>query len=210
MRQRVFARSDALMLGVVLGLAGISLLRKLSLQTYIVTNLGAMIGKNASAYAINDQGQIVGEAQMPNGQSHAFLWEQGHMLDLGTLGGTSSQANALNAADEVVGAADTQNQDWHAFRYAQGKIEDIGMANATTSEAYAINDTGQIAGTAQNANIEDYAWLATAPGKQITNLLAASNGPWKLQQVLGMNNKGQIVALGYAHGHSSALLLSPP
>jgi|SRR5580658_449850 probable HAF family extracellular repeat protein len=83
----------------------------------VVTPLGpppSGAGLSSSAYAINDAGQVVGQAQ--NGafdpltgwpQTHAVLWQSGQTvaIDLGALGGTQSVANVINNSGQVVGAA---------------------------------------------------------------------------------------------------------
>ena len=71
-------------------------------------------GLSSIAYAINNAGHIVGQAQ--NGafdpltgypETHAVLWRSGQTIatDLGTLGGTQSIANVINDSGQVVGAA---------------------------------------------------------------------------------------------------------
>jgi probable HAF family extracellular repeat protein len=83
----------------------------------VVTPLGpppSGAGLSSIAYAINEAGQIVGQAQ--NGafdtltgwpETHAALWQTGQTtaIDLGTLGGTQSIANVINDSGQVAGAA---------------------------------------------------------------------------------------------------------
>ena len=81
----------------------------------VITPLGpppSGAGLSSFAVAINDPGQVVGQAQ--NGavdpltgwpESHAVLWERGQIIDLQTLGGTQSIANAINDSGQIVGAA---------------------------------------------------------------------------------------------------------
>ena len=62
----------------------------------------------SSAYAINDLGQIVGVAPVPDGQEyrpHAHLWSGGTFLDLNTAsecdGCELGWASAINAAGQI-------------------------------------------------------------------------------------------------------------
>ena len=55
---------------------------------YTVTELGTLGGVCANATDLNDAGQVVGwDYTSDFSQQHAFLWDNGTMIDLGTLGG---------------------------------------------------------------------------------------------------------------------------
>ncbi len=82
-------------------------------------------GNYSSAQAINNQGQIAGNA---NGTGinvyHAFLKNPGQPLqDLGTLGGDQSQTyfRGINAQGQIVGQSQIARGDWHAFIKNQGE-----------------------------------------------------------------------------------------
>jgi probable HAF family extracellular repeat protein len=45
-----------------------------SAQSFTVTDLGALGGTSSGGLAINDQGDVVGEAILSNGAQEAFLW----------------------------------------------------------------------------------------------------------------------------------------
>jgi probable HAF family extracellular repeat protein len=125
-----------------------------------VVQFPAASGINASAYAINGSGQIVGQSTynhpstVPYYANHAFLTTAaGPMQDLGTLGGAFSSATGINASGQIVGnsstAGDAAN---HAFLYTGGSMYDVNSLIASTSgweivNAVAINDGGQIGGT---------------------------------------------------------------
>ena len=60
---------------------------------------------SSQALGINDAGKVVGLANRPDGQVHAFLWTNGTMRDLGTLGGMQSGASASMRRDRWSGTA---------------------------------------------------------------------------------------------------------
>jgi probable HAF family extracellular repeat protein len=69
-------------------------------------DLGTLGGNNSDARAINEGGEIVGNADFsPNSPNHhAYLWRDGVMTDLGTLGVfPCSTAYAINSRGQVVG-----------------------------------------------------------------------------------------------------------
>src|SRR5205085_10999141 len=87
-------------------------------------DLGALGGKNSAAYDVNDNGQVVGEADTAGGAHHAFRTASFATAidpakdDLGTLGGQNSVAYAEDPNGVVVGQADTTSGAHHAFRAA--------------------------------------------------------------------------------------------
>ena len=76
--------------------------------------------------ANNERGQVIGWSQLSNGARHAFLWQDGRILDLGTLGGRRSVPVAMNERGQVVGWANTKTGDYHAFLWESGKMRDLG------------------------------------------------------------------------------------
>src|SRR5688500_18777683 len=83
------------------------------LATYAVTDLGTFGGAASGAFDINNANQVVGNAQLANGENRAFLFQDangngavdaGEMVNLGVTGGfTHSFAQGLNEAGTVVG-----------------------------------------------------------------------------------------------------------
>ena len=110
-------------------------------------DLGTLGGEESVAHDINNAGQIVGEAYLADGPSHAFLYQDGVMTDL-TPGDHWSEAVAINAAGDVVGRSDW-NDDSTLFLYAHGSMIDLEellppAASWTVTEVFDINDAGQI------------------------------------------------------------------
>ena len=141
--------------------------------TYTVKDLGSLPGGTYGgspndASAINDSGQVVGNAETYYGYQHAFLYSNGQMQDLGTLpGGTYCEASAINDSGQVVGNAYDSSGETHAFLYSNGQMQDLNSLIPAGSGwflfyARGINTSGQIVGTGA-INGPPRAFLAT-PG----------------------------------------------
>ena len=89
---------------------------------WVITDLGTLGGCCSQAVAINERGQIIGEADTRANYeegdpiSHAFLWQNGKLRDLGTLGAGPSQASAINDRGQIVGWSDTRPRTRMAIR----------------------------------------------------------------------------------------------
>jgi probable HAF family extracellular repeat protein len=127
-------------------------------------------GSESEARAINDFGQVVGEATSPTGTHQAFLWNNGTTENLGTLAtGRNSEAYSINNHGDVVGSSDVisgisfetnpitreitivTNYQSHAFLYSNGSMTDLNTLISTNSGwqlyyAYGINNSDQIVG----------------------------------------------------------------
>jgi len=104
-----------------------------------VMDTGGLSGPSASAYDINEFGQIiVGEAQTASGAYHAFAQGYDGLRDLGTLGGARSSALGVNYV--IVGESQTASGQVHAFSYEYWRpgaaMVDLGTLGGTWSAAY--------------------------------------------------------------------------
>jgi probable HAF family extracellular repeat protein len=116
------------------------------LSAYALIDLGTLGGALASAADINEAGQVVGYSSTADGQTHAFLWDDGVMTDLGTLGGPYSSANALNDAGQVVGFSRVaaENLTTDAFLGENGVMTGLGILKQASAND--ITDAGQVVG----------------------------------------------------------------
>lgn len=67
---------------------------------YEITDLGTLGGGTSVALDINEQGQVVGGADIPGGDRHAYIWDNGVMAD---ISGNSAEAWGINNQSQVVG-----------------------------------------------------------------------------------------------------------
>jgi probable HAF family extracellular repeat protein len=136
-----------------------------------LTDLGTLGGNVSSANAVNNLGQVAGEAlnTIPDPytsninnffilgatQVHAFRWTKSHgMQDLGTLGGTDSAAFYINERGQIAGWSFTNTTvnpttgtpTVAPFLWENGKMLDLGTLGGTFGAANALNNRGQVAG----------------------------------------------------------------
>src|SRR5690349_15625110 len=105
MKNRVFA--TILLIVLLTGLSASPVHARTS--DYTITDFGTLGGSSSFPSAINNRGQVVGYSFPPAIATHAFLWEDGTMIDLGTLtqGSYYSQAVDINDHGQVAGYSAT-------------------------------------------------------------------------------------------------------
>lgn len=121
-----------------------------------VLELGTLGGPFSRAFAINDRGMVVGEAQTSEGNYHAFLWtEATGMEDLGTLGGDESHAYAVNADGQIAGKASTSFGDRAFVWTREAGMVDLGtLGDGGISLAHDLNAHGQVVGVSDTRDGE--------------------------------------------------------
>lgn len=159
-------------------------------QAGTMTTLDVGTGR---AWAINDAGAVVGDAQIgPNYENRAFLYRKGAVKDIGTLGGSSSTATAINNAGEVAGLSSLAgNAHTHAFMYGSGHMTDLGTLGGHYSAAYGINDMGDIVGESTLKNETVSRAFFYSGGRMVD--LGTLGGP--LARALDINNARQVVGI---------------
>jgi probable HAF family extracellular repeat protein len=79
---------------------------------YSVIELPSLGGTYSEANAIDEDGSVVGDSNLPGDATyHAVVWRGTTITDLGTLGGPNSFANILNDEGFVGGAAGSATTD---------------------------------------------------------------------------------------------------
>jgi probable HAF family extracellular repeat protein len=160
-----------------------------------MTDLGTLGGDTSNATDVNESGQIVGSATLPNAETHAFIitpWLGPQMIDLGTvLGGTFSEARAISNRGQVVGTAlpEPGTGFSRAFLWDQGVITALpDLPGFNSSWANDVNDTGVVVGA---SGFRPVRWVNGAP-----QFLGPISGLQVGGEAVGINASGVIV------GHS--------
>ncbi len=145
-----------------------------------MTPLSTLGGYNSAASAINDQGEVAGNAETATTdstcppydpalgqyqvlQDEPVVWENGHIKELPTYGGDPDGfAIAINDYGQVAGASgdcSTFNlinglylSPVHALLWDHGKVTNLGsLGGAFGNQAHAMNNRGQVVGVSDLA-----------------------------------------------------------
>jgi probable HAF family extracellular repeat protein len=180
-------------------------------ELYDVIDLGTLGGNQSVALGINDSNQVVGYSKVATGERHAFLYQNGTMIDLGVLPGSGSDesfAEDINNSGVVVGQSGV-SPPIKAFMYSGGILSDLGsLGGEDVTVAHAINEVGEIVG-ASRADGRHRAFR-TSPYSAINPLTddLANNVPANSSVALGINNAGVVVGQAYfapgSDGHAFA------
>lgn len=148
---------------------------------------------------LNDQGQVVGSADVGAPTRHAVLWQDGKRTDLDPAAGAWSQAVAINRRGQVAGTADMGKGPHHAVVWAGGVMRDLGTLGGKFSVASGINDRGQVIGWSSTAGESAQHAFFRADDKMVD--LGTLPG-FKHSSAVAVNNQGEVA--GYAFGDTGA------
>ena len=158
----------------------------------VLPTLGGSSGK---ANAINNRGQVTGQAarRNPDGSEsrHAFLYDsaRGRMTDLGTLGGGSSEGLDINERGQVVGMS-----NWRGFFYSGGRMIDVGTLGGNEAFALAINNDGVVVGRGWLQDNTPYGFVYFAGRMVNLDRLVSLPPGWSVWVPLSINDRFQILA----------------
>lgn len=179
------------------------------------TDLGSLGGTFSVALGINDDGHVVGDSTLPSGWQRAFLWSPGTgMQDLQTIpGALMSSAQRINDSGMVVGTLLTESCSQSAFYYtpAEGMV-DIGvLGEFGFLQPNALNDAGQFVGNGYRGDTnQNYAfYFSRATGHLDLNEHLTAPLGFAITSAVDINNRGQIIAIGYQNGKTRSVLLTP-
>ncbi len=118
----------------------------------IIVELGSNYMEQSSANAINNAGQIVGNAVGRRNESAVIFW-QGNIISITGAGASGGYATSINdnyGADgfgQIVGQAlFNEATGYSGFLYSNGVMVDIGPSICLGTQFFHINNIGQIVG----------------------------------------------------------------
>ncbi len=192
-------------------------------------NLGAFptvdYAVRSSARAINTAGRVVGVSSIgdfgaPEYPEHAFMADNGLMVDLGTLGGLYSEAFSINDGGWIAGRASTTldpdnvgHTIPHGFLYINGLMIDLGGLSGPLdfSEARDVNNLGQVVGFSSVANAPDNHGFLFQGGSMLDlNALIDPLSGWTVTGASAINDLQQIAGTACHNGQCFAVRLDLP
>jgi probable HAF family extracellular repeat protein len=142
-------------------------------RQFTIRDLGTLGGTGSDGEGINEQGEVVGSADLLSGERRAFLWRRGQgMRSLGTLGGDRSFAEDINDRSEVVGLSGIRpgSNVVRAFLWSQARgMRGLGTLGGENSFANAINNRGEVVGSSEIRN-EVFRAFLWRPGRGMRSL----------------------------------------
>jgi uncharacterized repeat protein (TIGR01451 family) len=168
-------------------------------QTYSIVDLGTLGGSESRAWAINNNGQVVGDAQIGSGQFRAFKFTDinsnqqlnpGEMQDLGIMDNLSeSRGRDINNNGQVVGFLAGSNGTTRAFTW--DSTNGMKELESGTASALSINSNGQAVGSFKvTPNFHAIRW---ENNQKLPLITPVDNSSWATSN----NDNGDIV--GYTN-----------
>jgi probable HAF family extracellular repeat protein len=169
--------------------------------------------KHSEAWAINNEGEVVGFSYISSATRRAFLYSGGYMQEIGSLGGNHSKATGINDFRRIVGYSDTADAGiTHAFLHSNGEMIDIGtLPGYSLSFAQGINNSSQIVGYVSNppGNPARAFIYSNGEMRDLNELIDTRLG-WVLKSATAINESGQITGSAInPSGFTRAYLLTP-
>jgi probable HAF family extracellular repeat protein len=169
-------------------------------------------------FAINNNGEAVGNSgQCGAGsypvQEHAVVWQNGKAIDIGNFGSTiNNNPEDINCRGDVTGFANLAGDEtFHAYLWKRGVMTDLGtLPGDVHSVGQAINCQGQVVGRTSDADFNGVGYLWENGVMSDLNTLIPADSPLYITDANGINDLGQIVAIGLtSSGEEHACLLTP-
>ena len=164
-------------------------------------NIGTLGGSGATAYALNDYGQVVG---ISDTGSRASLTLSLRSPMRGRTGISASNPNTCPPSGSAAAVGRARDDVSHAFLWSPTKgMVDLGTFNGVNPTPVAINNAGQVIATSWTSENSRRGYFWSAIDGTID--LAGTSGPLALPNAI--NNLGQVVGTAWTGSNSTYAFL---
>ena len=172
-------------------------------QTYTITDIGTLGGKDSVALSINDLGEVVGYSTTANGEVHGFRFFRDALFDLSTLGGKESYAYVITNSGILLGDSKTSDGRVKPFMGAPNSPLFNLEEQHLFSSARGANNTGQVVGYREvldkHGRPHKRAYLYTTHRTIDLGLFGG-----KESDAMAINDAGQVVGHVYTEYHGGS------
>lgn len=133
------------------------------------------------------------------------------MIDLGPFDNNRNDVLALNDVAQYVGVSmNPETGRIEAFRQEDGVRSMLGTLGGSFSIARDLNNHGEVVGGSLTEGDENFHGFLFREDRlyDLNEFLDPGNG-WEVLQALGINNQGEIIAIGSNTGQDRIVLLRP-
>jgi probable HAF family extracellular repeat protein len=192
---------------------GITVTRGFIFKDGALTVLGTLGGNWGVVYGMNDLGDAVGVAALPdpnfdfgNGGDRAVIYRAGEVINLGVLpGDTRSWAYAINNKGDVVGNSAPMffggpYPTPRVFLFRDGQMRDIGAlpgASRVMVWSRSINDAGMVVGLCEIGTAVPFLWTEATGMVDLRYRISPVTPANGFPQTHALNNRGQMVGMPY-------------
>ncbi len=144
-------------------------------------------------------------------QGAAENLERFDVIDLGPFDNNRNDVLALNDVAQCAGVSlNPETGRIEAFRQADGARSMLGTLGGSFSIAHDLNNQGEVVGGSLTEGDENFHGFLYRDNRlhDLNEFLDPGTG-WELLQALGINNHGEIIAIGNNTGQDRIVLLRP-
>ncbi len=137
--------------------------------------------------------------------------ERFDVIDLGPFDNNRNDVLALNDVAQCAGVSlNPETGRIEAFRQADGARNMLGTLGGSFSIAHDLNNQGEVVGGSLTEGDENFHGFLYRDNRlhDLNEFLDPGTG-WELLQALGINNHGEIIAIGNNTGQDRIVLLRP-
>jgi probable HAF family extracellular repeat protein len=155
--------------------------------------------------AINERGDMIGDAYDAQGHYHAFAWSPGRGQRSIDPADSYSSAVAINGAGHILlqVGSDAYLDDTH-------HLQRLGLSGKFYNSVQAMNDCDVVVGAygPDSEHYRAFLWTGNAGFQDLSSFVPGDSG-WELQSATAIDNHGEIVGSGEFHGDDRGFLLIP-